>query len=728
MTMLDAGRVVLDAANDRLLVDGEPVRLRGKPLGVLQALMSRHGQLVTKEDLLESVWEGRPHSDAVLTTAIKEIRQALGDSPRSPWAIETVHRRGYRFLLPVSLSERADPDRSELAAPSERRTAPRVPRLALSVAVLFLLAVVSLLMLSSGEDASVRSVAVLPFDDMTSGGDHRWFADGLGEELLNSLVRIDGLRVSARTSTERFADNPPDVREIGKALGVSHVIEGSVRNAAHGQMRLTVQLIRAHDGFHQWSSTWDRDLTLASALDIQRYVSEQVAALMEGRPRVPASPVATLPDPAWELLVRGRQLVERRTADSIDAGTNLLHEALEMVPEHPATHAALATAYLLAADAMLRPFPEAIATAGRHAARALELDPDSVDALVASAFLAIADRDLEKGLELADAAIAISPGHAGAHHRRGTILTMLGSINEAFDAMAVARRLDPLSPLVLASYSQLALFTGHFDEAFEVARDNLRWNPQNHTARGMMGWLALQAGLYERAVVCLRSGLEAGEASPRIAGHLAEVYWRIGADVLAFSVDDGPAGWPARSAVRLGRGDLEGALADPARPQYSGPNGLTLLDIYYWSEDIDAASAWAVGFLEAVRDPQRLVDVGALPDNAVPALAILEAAGDPRAGGVRDALHFRFLDRSPGDARTLGDLLSGAAWHAREGDEQAAIAWLERAAELGFVMREVDLDPAFGSIRSLPEFLRLRSRMEQRAAEVRADLGTTDAC
>jgi TolB-like protein/DNA-binding winged helix-turn-helix (wHTH) protein/Flp pilus assembly protein TadD len=754
MMILDAGRVVLDVANDRLLLDGRPVRLRGKPLNVLRELMTRHGQLVTKEDLLESVWEGRPHSDAVLTTAVKEVRQALGDNPRSPWAVETVHRRGYRFLLPVSTEARADapevpadgvragaaaarlesagarPDAADGRAEASPagRAAPSIPRWVIPVALVLVLAAVARLLFAPGDEDAVESVAVLPFGDMTSGGDHRWFADGLGEELLNSLARIGGLQVAARTSTERFFGTRTDIREIGAALGVSHVIEGSVRNAADGRMRLTVQLIRARDGFHEWSSTWDRNLSQTSALDIQKDVSDRVAALMQGHPTPPAPlvPAARLPDAAWELLVRGRTLVERRNADGIDAGINLLHEALELAPDHPTTHAALASAYLLAVDAGQRTPNEVLETAEYHAGRALELDPDSVEALVASAFLSIARQDLEAGLAFVDRAIAISPGHARAHQRRGVILTMSGRLEDAYAAFGAARRLDPLAPLVLANYSQSAMNTGRIDEAFEVARDNLRWNPQHHLARSMMGWLSLQAGLYERALVCLRAGLEASPRSQFSAGNLGEVYWRIGADELAASVVDGPTGWSTRAAVSLSNGD--DAPAEGGSPQRSGLNGLTPLDVYYWAGDADAAASWAAEFLRFLPDPGALATAGMLPDNSMTALAVLESADDPRAVPLRDALARRFAERGPEDAHTLGDLLSGAAWYAREGDDEASLAWLERAAELGFVMRELDLDPAFQSVRQAPAFRRLRSRMDERAAEVRAVLGSTEQC
>ncbi len=723
MNVLEAGRVVLDSANERLTLDGQLVLLRSKPLRLLRELMVRAGQLVTKEDLIESVWEGRPHSDAVLTTAIKEIRQALGDNPREPWAVETVHGRGYRFLLPVTDRPAAKPD-THSPSPAISLASRRPLRWVLGFVIAGLVVAGSYFLFERSAANAVRSVAVLAFDDMTSDGDQRWFADGLAEELLNSLVRIDGLQVAARTSTQRFAGADIDIREIGKILGVSHVIEGSVRTADNGKIRLTVQLIRTCDGFHQWSSTWDRNLSMASALDIQKDVSERVVDLMQGRPSSPQQTmqVDSLSDAAWELLLRGRQLVERRSAEGINTGISLLHEAVEMAPANATVHAALASAYLFAGDAMQRPLDEAITMAGRHAERALELDPESVEALVASSFLALARRDPGTALAYADAAVAISPGHARAQQRRGVVLSILGLKEEAYAALNVARRLDPLAPVVLANYSQIAMFTGRVDEAFEVARDNLRWNPLNHTARYIMGSLSLQAGQYERAHVCLRTALEASPQQPLIAGRLGELYWRIGADERAVQVAAGPSGWAPRAAVLLGRGEIERALAESGDVQSRGLNGITPLDIHYWAGDMDAAAVWANQFVDSIGDIDRLASAAVLPDDTVTALAVLEATGDARASAIHDALAIHFANRSPDDVRIYSELVSGAAWHARQGDNAAAMLWLARAAELGFVMRELDLDPSFDSLRSMPGFNALRARMAQRAAEVRARL------
>jgi len=429
-----------------------------------------------------------------------------------------------------------------------------------------------------------------------------------------------------------------------------------------------VQLIRARDGFHQWSSTWDRNLSMASALDIQKDVSERVVDLMQGRPTPPKQSPQTdsLSDAAWELLLRGRQLVERRNADGINTGINLLHEAAELAPDNATVHAALASAYLFAGDAMQRPMDEAIATADRYAERALDLDPDSVEALVASSFLAIARRDPNTALTYADAAIAISPGHARAHQRRGVVLSILGRLQDAYAAFGVARRLNPLAPIVLANYSHAAMVTGRVDEAFEVARDNLRWNPLAHTARYSMGSLSLQTGHYERALACLRAALEASPRYPLVAGSLGELYWRIGADEQAMRVADGPPGWAPRAAV--------------------------------------------------------------LPDDTVAALAVMEATGDLRAQVIHDVLAIHFARHRPDEVRIFGELVSGAAWHARQGDGDKAMIWLARAAELGFVMRELDLDPSFDSLRSKPDFDALRKRMAQRAAEVRDLLDATNQC
>jgi len=272
---LVAGDLVLDRADERLLNRGSPVRLGGKAILLLQALMERPLTLVTKDELFEAAWPGLAVSESVLTTAVKEIRQAIGDKARAPRMIETVHGRGYRFLLPVE--ERDEPPSRLGPVRSARRVRPMW--IAAALAVLVAVSVGALWTRHGSERVSEltfhphpQSIAVLPFEDMSAAHDQQWFAAGMTEEILNSLARTPDLRVAARTSTEGIGHG--DMRAIGRKLNVAYVLEGSLRREGQ-RVRVTAQLIRSRDGFHVWSQDYDR--STADVIGIQEQMAIAIA-------------------------------------------------------------------------------------------------------------------------------------------------------------------------------------------------------------------------------------------------------------------------------------------------------------------------------------------------------------------------------------------------------------------------------------------------------------------
>jgi len=274
----------LDRVDDRLWVKGIPAKLVGKPIALLRALMESPHVLVTKHELFETIWPGLAVSDAVLTTAVKEARQALGDDARKPKVIETVHGRGYRLKVDVEakeeLTRRIGPDRWNAIFS-------RFPIWkAAAVLALVLVAAAAIVLVKSAFAPSPRateapapnpkSIAVLPFKDLSPQHDQQWFAEGITEEILNSLARTPDLRVAARTSSESVGEE--DIRLIGKKLDVAYVLEGSIRRE-QGRVRVTAQLIRSRDGFHLWSQNFDR--SAADVIGIQEQIAVAIARSLQ---------------------------------------------------------------------------------------------------------------------------------------------------------------------------------------------------------------------------------------------------------------------------------------------------------------------------------------------------------------------------------------------------------------------------------------------------------------
>jgi TolB-like protein/DNA-binding winged helix-turn-helix (wHTH) protein len=285
-TILQAGPLRLDLKDERLWRDGQPVRLSGKPLALLRCLMERSQTLVTKDEIFDLVWPNLTLSEAVLTTAVKELRQALNDSARTPEFVETVHRRGYRFLLPVQEGEKGDEPKSDQPAPvADAKPTRHAWRRSLVLAIGGAIVAGLLLWLwAMGEKPAIsaaphpKSIAVLQFQDFSQGGNQRWFADGLTEEILNTLARTPDLRVAARTATTRQASGKIDLSRVADELHVAHILDGSIRRDGQ-RVRVTAVLIDAKDGQEIWSQSYDRDVV--DVIGIQEDIAFSIAASLK---------------------------------------------------------------------------------------------------------------------------------------------------------------------------------------------------------------------------------------------------------------------------------------------------------------------------------------------------------------------------------------------------------------------------------------------------------------
>lgn len=333
--LLRAGALSVDLQDQRAWLAGRPVDLGPKPLALLVALMRSPQRLMTKEDLIETVWEGRFVSEAVLTTAMRDLRRAIGDDARQPTYIATAHGRGYRFMLEVSEGGADETSEKTSGAEASARRAPRAarpfPSFMAAMAAMLVLAVGTLWTLtqagfdlqganSRAEAATTRSasIAVLPFEDLSPGGDRAYFADGLSEEILNVLMGVDGLSVASRTSS--FAYKGRDdltTPAIARELNVSSVLEGSVRMDTR-RVRVNVRLVDARSGHTQWTRTYENALNMQNLLAIQDEIAGRV--VREMRTELRAAPdtetrsaaAGTENLEAYELYLRARELFVAR--------------------------------------------------------------------------------------------------------------------------------------------------------------------------------------------------------------------------------------------------------------------------------------------------------------------------------------------------------------------------------------------------------------------------------
>lgn len=283
----------LDRVDERVWFAGNAVRLGGKAFALLRTLMERPQTLVGKSDLFEEVWNGLAVSDSVLTTAIKELRQGLGDDARAPHLIETVHGRGYRFLLPVSQQDIYEPLSPQLVAAIRTKSSVQ-SRHKWLIGGTVALATLALLWIvvptirpepAAGNSATFvhpKSVAVLPFRDLSVNADQRWFAEGLADELQSRLTRTPDLRVVSNSMTADYRGQSGAASTRAQTRGVAHVLEGSVRRSGE-RIRITVELTRTADGVQLWSQTYDRpaDDVIAIQEDIAFSIASALRTVME---------------------------------------------------------------------------------------------------------------------------------------------------------------------------------------------------------------------------------------------------------------------------------------------------------------------------------------------------------------------------------------------------------------------------------------------------------------
>ncbi|MEQ8484732.1 MAG: winged helix-turn-helix domain-containing protein [Pseudomonadales bacterium] len=310
--------------------------LEPKVMAVLHALAVRAPSVVSRQTLIDEVWGGESGGDESLSRAISLLRKAFGDRRGKPTHIETIPRRGYRLVANVEpIGE--DTAQSAPAVVRRRQWLPWVLVPVLSVLIGLAIWVVGPVgerrPLQGAAPLAERSIAVLPFADLSPGGDQAYFADGLAEEILNALAGVSELEVAGRTSSFAYRGQHLDIRTIGRELGVRHVLEGSVRKAGN-DLRITAQLVRTDDGYRRWSGSFDG--TLDRVFDLQEQIAREIADALQVALHPPGSerlaPALTASQAAYDAFLQGRSLARRFGAEEKVRAAELLEQAVAIDP------------------------------------------------------------------------------------------------------------------------------------------------------------------------------------------------------------------------------------------------------------------------------------------------------------------------------------------------------------------------------------------------------------
>jgi TolB-like protein/DNA-binding winged helix-turn-helix (wHTH) protein/tetratricopeptide (TPR) repeat protein len=567
---------------------GHRVHLAGQPVQVLRLLLERRGDLVTRDELRRTLWPADTFVEFEnnLNSAVKRLRAALGDSAETPRFIETLPRRGYRFLVPVQVVPEEGPPASDPVPPSPEPagavTAPESPSLgvgsvrrmaAMAAAGLALVALVwsAVNGWSLEENAATPltpSIAVLPFENLSGDQDQSHLADGTTEALIAALGQVRGIKVISRTSVMRFQDTRLPVQDIARQLGVASVLEGSVTRSGD-QIRVTAQLIDAVTDHHLWAESYTGPLgdLLTFQAQVAQAVAREVHATLSPTERARLAQVAAVDPAVQEAFLKARFFWNQRTPLGISQAIEYYSQAITLDPANAPARAGLADAYNLLPRYGTEPTRRSLAQAKAHATSALSLDPSLAQAHAALAKVQHSlDWDWSGSERSFLRAIELSPGYATGHHWYSVFLLTVGRVEAGIEAAQRARELDPLSPVINLHLAYSLAYADRLDEAEQGIARALELDPRYANAHYLRGWMLLRRGdagasraAFSTAINLAGSSRReylAGLAAAEVAGGRGPEARRILAELEATRTTAESSGQPIVWAlVALGRHD-----------------------------------------------------------------------------------------------------------------------------------------------------------------------------
>jgi TolB-like protein/DNA-binding winged helix-turn-helix (wHTH) protein/Flp pilus assembly protein TadD len=521
------GTFKLDLRTGELRKSGIRVNLPEQPYQVLKTLLDHAGELVTREELRQRLWSAETFVDFEhgLNAAVRRLRDALGDSAETPRFVETLPRRGYRFIAPVILEPAADatPSRSEIESgertvlPPEVKPPWRPTRVSIA-GVLGAMALVTAAVLwvsgyrpwsgmphRSTPDTGRLMLAVLPFENLTGDSNNEYIGDGMTEELIAQLGRMDPSRlgVIARTSAMQFKKTSKRADEIGADLGVSHLLEGSIRTTG-SRIRIAVQLIETQHESHVWAEQYERDAK--DVVTLQRDVAEAIVrqvttSLALASSDSIASRRHSTSAEAYQNYLRGRYYWSKDTADRLQKAMEHFHRAIELDPSYALAYSGVADTYILLGSDGFLPMNEAYPLARTAALKALELDDRLGEAHMSMAAVSAdyywdwpeADRHYRR-------AVALNPNDVTALRFYSFYLACMGRLQESLDFAERARRFDPVSPDAQMNVGIVLYFARRYDEAVAAVGETFELAPDFGPAHTLLGRIYVAKGLPDRAV------------------------------------------------------------------------------------------------------------------------------------------------------------------------------------------------------------------------------------
>jgi TolB-like protein/DNA-binding winged helix-turn-helix (wHTH) protein len=499
----------VDLRAGELRKKGTRIRLQGQPFRLLVTLLKERGAVVTREELRRTLWaeDTFVDFDHSLGSAVNKLREALGDSATNPRFIETLPRRGYRFIAPFeAIGESENTPEGSESPPAQQQPAPgnlpkagepddadRTAEVPVSrprpfpwkifAAALFLLSAgfMVFILLRSRPQSLIRSLAVLPLENLSGDPSQEYFSDGMTDELITELGQIGELRVISRTSVMTYKGARKPLPQIARELNVDAALEGTVLRSGNS-VRITAQLILASNDRHLWAHSYEvglRDI-FSIQQQVARSIAEQVRIKLNPNEQTQLNRSKAVNAEAYEAYLKGRYFWNKRTTEGLKKAVDYFNQSIEKDPICAQAYSGLADSYALMGDweyGVLAP-AEAFPKAKAAATRALALDNTLGEAHTSLAFvLDLFDWDWQAAEREYKQAIDLSPSYATAHQWYTWHLIVLGRNDEAIAEMRKAENLDPLSLIISADMADVLLVARRYDESIQQSRKTMEMDP-----------------------------------------------------------------------------------------------------------------------------------------------------------------------------------------------------------------------------------------------------------
>jgi TolB-like protein/DNA-binding winged helix-turn-helix (wHTH) protein/Tfp pilus assembly protein PilF len=557
MSVLQFGTYEVSLQSGEVRKAGLRIRVQQQPMKLLEILLEHPGEVVTREEFRSRVWPNESFGDfdQALNIAIGKLRSALEDSAENPRFIETLPKRGYRFIADVSVldagarpKKRPESSAGDLPGSQEKKTEPGhklqgaglavgpKPRLWPTRWVIGALALVLSLLIffawrfrsRTPVPSGIRSIAVLPLENLSGDASQNYFADGMTDELITDLAQISALRVISRTSVMVYKGARKPLPQIARELNVDAVVEGTVLHSG-GQVRITAQLIEASTDKHLWSQSYEGELrdTLALQNRVASAIADQIRINLTPREQAALKTAKAVNPEAYQSYLKGRYFWNKRTADGLKAALAYFNQAIEEDPKYAKAYSGLADTYALLGDWQygVMSTKEALPKAKAAAIKALELDSSLSEAHTSLGYsLRAFDWDFDSAGKEFQRAIEINPGYATAHHWNAMNLGLLGRPKDALVEMRKAENLDPLSLIINADLAEFLLLTHSYDESIKQSRKIIEMDSTFAIGHKQLGDAYLLKQMNKEAVAELQKAVRLSGGSPICIADLARAY------------------------------------------------------------------------------------------------------------------------------------------------------------------------------------------------------------